>query len=302
MYARSYDAGDTFTTPVSVSRGVSYYLLSVTGTAFSTLDLEVESGGNPHVTFAFVSTADRQRKRNVYYTRSADGGSTWDTPKIVNDHNTVGNLEGRRAAFPRMAIDDRDNIFISYVRGTSRGTGTGDIMLAKVNRSNFGITAIGETGITALGFTFTWATELRIVVMSSVAHALKLLDGQEGRRHRLFFWALMLAVLVSMLSSLWTILDLSYRYGGINLNDWLFGPSGAPVLPFKFVTRELFEPDGPDIAGWVSTTIGGGVMGLLMLARQQIFWWPLHPLGFVISTSSLTNGISFSVFLSLIHI
>jgi hypothetical protein len=151
MYARSYDGGDTFTTPVSVSSGVSYYLLTVTGTSFSTLDLEVESGGNPHVTFAFVSTADRERKRNVYYTRSADGGSTWDTPKIVNDHNTVGNIEGRRAAFPRMAIDDRDNIFISYVRGASRGTGTGDIMLAKVNRENFGIVEIGEAGTAGTG-------------------------------------------------------------------------------------------------------------------------------------------------------
>ena len=37
---------------------------------------------------------------------------------------------------------------------------------------------------------------------------------------------------------------------------------------------------------------------LLMLARQHILWWPLHPLGFAISTSSLTNGISCSVFLA----
>ena len=57
--------------------------------------------------------------------------------------------------------------------------------------------------------------------MASAAHALKLLDGQQGR-HRPFFWALMLAVFVSMISSLWAILDLSYRYGGINLNRWFF--------------------------------------------------------------------------------
>ena len=55
--------------------------------------------------------------------------------------------------------------------------------------SSIGTASVGETGITALGFTFTWATELRIVVMTSAAHALKLLDGQQGR-HRPFFWAL----------------------------------------------------------------------------------------------------------------
>ena len=42
-----------------------------------------------------------------------------------------------------MAIDDRDNIFITYVQGTSDGSGTDDIMLAKVNRSDFSIVTIG---------------------------------------------------------------------------------------------------------------------------------------------------------------
>ena len=101
--------------------------------------------------------------------------------------------------------------------------------------TGIGTTAVGETGITALGFSFTWATELRVVVMASAAHALKLLDGQQGR-HRPFFWALMLAVLVSMVSSMWAILDLSYRYGGINLNRWFFG--GGARAPF----RELCRP------------------------------------------------------------
>ena len=39
--------------------------------------------------------------------------------------------------------------------------------------AGIGTSAVGETGITALGFTFAWATELRIVVMTSAAHALK---------------------------------------------------------------------------------------------------------------------------------
>ena len=61
MYARSFDGGASFGTPVSVSNGLSYYLLSANALvpSFSTLDLEVESGGNPHVAYAFVSTADR---------------------------------------------------------------------------------------------------------------------------------------------------------------------------------------------------------------------------------------------------
>ena len=149
MYARSTDKGATFTAAVSVSDNISYFPLSPAGTSsFSTLDLEVESGGNPHVVYAFVTTADHSENENVYYAHSTDGGGTWATPLIVNDVTTVGNSEGRSAAFPRMAIDDRDNIFITYVRGASDGTGTDDVMLAKVNRylDPFIMVPIGSVG------------------------------------------------------------------------------------------------------------------------------------------------------------
>ena len=76
-----------------------------------------------------VLAADRTDHGNVYLGYSADGGVTWQSPLRLNDVATVGNTEGRDAAFPRMAIDDRDRIFITYVRGTTQGGGTDDIML-----------------------------------------------------------------------------------------------------------------------------------------------------------------------------
>jgi len=150
MYASSDDGGATFTTPVEASAGVTYYPLttSVSGEGtFSTLDLEVDSSGNPRVVYAFVSTADETRKKNVYFAYSQDGGGTWETPVQVNDTQTVGATETLSCAFPRMAIDDRDNIFITYVRGASSGSDLDDVMLAKVNRfaSPFSILPVGGT-------------------------------------------------------------------------------------------------------------------------------------------------------------
>ncbi len=146
LYARSEDNGATFTTPVSVSGGRSYFVLSTagSGSSLSTLDLEVDSGGNPRVAYAFVTTADRSANRNVYFGYSSDGGDSWKTPLAVNDVSVVG-TEGAKSAFPRMIIDDRDEIFIAYERGTS---GTGDIMLAKVNRSTstFTMETFGSLG------------------------------------------------------------------------------------------------------------------------------------------------------------
>ena len=151
MYASSEDGGATFSTPVSATNSRSYYLQSTTGTgtSFSTLDLEVDSGGQPRIAYAFVTTADKTADRNVYFTYSQDGGQTWNTPVTVNDQSppvAAGTPESRSCAFPRLAIDDRDNIFITYVRGTSTGGGTDDIMLAKVNRSNYGMVLVGSLG------------------------------------------------------------------------------------------------------------------------------------------------------------
>ena len=44
-----------------------------------------------------------------------DGGGSWQTPVQVND-TKVGATESRNTAFPRMVIDDRDNVFISCAR------------------------------------------------------------------------------------------------------------------------------------------------------------------------------------------
>ena len=147
-YANSADGGASFSTPVSVSGGLSYYLLTADGggTAFSTLDLEVDSSGDPRVVYAFVTTADRSHDGNVYFGYSLNGGEIWETPLTINDVTTVGNTEGHSTAFPRLAIDDRDRIFISYVRGTTQGGGTDDIMLAKIDHRTFVQVPIGSLG------------------------------------------------------------------------------------------------------------------------------------------------------------
>ena len=164
--------------------------------------------------------------------------------------------------------------------------------------STFGNSTLGADSLTALGFTYVWAADVRTFVMASVANGLKLAEDQLARRKRALFWAIGLAIVVSIASSIWAVMYMSYSYGGINLNSWFFGPAGGPAYPFNFITQELNNPDGPDWTGWISTGVGGSVMAGLMLARHNFLWWPLHPLGFAVSAISLTNYLTLSVFLA----
>ena len=165
-YARSEDKGKTFSSPISVSGTLRYDLITInvagSTSGFSTLDLEVDSRGNPRIVYAFNQSADGHTDKfsltsgdsdNIYFNYSENGGASWlpgDDSIVVNDTLTVGS---RSTAFPRMVVDQRDNIFITYVRGSTQGTGADDIMLSKVDRETtpFTMVGIGSTANTGSG-------------------------------------------------------------------------------------------------------------------------------------------------------
>jgi len=161
-YARSNNRGASFSQAVSVSGSLRFDILTIDGNgpSFSTLDLEVDSRGNPRVVYAFNHSADGNTAQfssnpdNVYFNYSETGGALWlpsNNAIVVNDvTGTATNTEGRTSAFPRLVVDQRDNLYITYVRGASRGGagGTDDIMLARVDRetSPFTMEEIGSGG------------------------------------------------------------------------------------------------------------------------------------------------------------
>jgi len=162
--------------------------------------------------------------------------------------------------------------------------------------SGVGCPALGSVGLTSLAFTYVWAADIRTFVMASCANGLKLSEEIKTRSKKPLFWAMLASIVVSLIGSIWIILKLSYTYGGINLNPWFFG--GGALAPFNYIASKINSPTPVDWGGWLSTGIGAGAMGLLMLARQRFLWWPLHPLGFPIGGIWVVDEISFSIFLA----
>ena len=163
--------------------------------------------------------------------------------------------------------------------------------------SSAGSNALGVSGLVGLGFSYGWHSEIRSFVMSSVANGLKMTEVLVGSKRRLF-WAVVIAVLFSLVGSSWMTMELAYKYGGINLNPLFFGWGAATYGPTDMAPRIATELTGPRADAWLFMGIGGTVMAMLMWARHQFIWWPLNPLGYTISANWKTGHILGAAFLA----
>ena len=156
---------------------------------------------------------------------------------------------------------------------------------------------LGANGLVALGFSYGWHSEIRSFVMSSVANGLKMGEIITGSKRRLF-WAVLIAILVSLAGSSYMTMFLAYKYGGINLNPLFFVGQAPTFGPKDMAPRIAAALTGPRWDAWLFMGIGGTVMALLMWARHYFLWWPLNPLGYTISANWKTGHILGSAFLA----
>lgn len=161
--------------------------------------------------------------------------------------------------------------------------------------SGLGTSALGASGIVALGFTYVWAANIRIFFMPCFANALKIAEVIGGNKRHLM-WAVALSVLLALAASIWSVMTLSYAYGGVNLHGFWF--IGVPRNAGTYMARILSNPTPASASGWLFTGIGALIMGGLTFVRARFVWWPLHPLGFAISTFFIMNYVWFSVFVA----
>jgi len=161
--------------------------------------------------------------------------------------------------------------------------------------SGIGARPLGPQGLTAMALTYVWSSDIRTFVMASAANGLKVAElGSE--RKRPLFWAMMLAIIVCAVSSIWMLLRVSYLYGGINGNDWFY--DGGAKAPYNYIITQIMNPTEANITGWYIKGIGAGIMTILMFLRQRFLWWPFHPIGFAIGPIWMMDQMWFTVFLA----
>jgi len=161
--------------------------------------------------------------------------------------------------------------------------------------STLGSQAFSPSTMVAFGLSYVWMADVRIFVMASAANGLKLGSELSGKRSRLF-WAMAIAVVVSLLGSIWATMVIAYDLGGANANDWFF--KWGPMYPYEFMSGAMRNPSGPDWDGLVFAGLGAAVTAILTALQHRFPWWPLHPMGFPLSTIMMTDFMWFSIFIA----
>ncbi len=161
--------------------------------------------------------------------------------------------------------------------------------------SGFGSSLLGPSGLVAVGYTLTWAGDLLVFAMAPCANGIRLLHEVKGNRMRVLIM-LVAALFIALLGSIYITLRLGYQYGALNMHQQYF--SWFAQEPFKLASQFINTPVEANWAGWGWNALGAGVMALLMLLRHHFVWWPLHPVGYVVSGTWIMNSIWFSIFLA----
>lgn len=142
----------------------------------------------------------------------------------------------------------------------------------------------------------------RVLTASTTTHALRWMyftpalsqgakagDRVRGSRKTLF-WAILAGLLTALAINIIMVLYLGYSYGAFNFVEYpfhLYAPRryDAIVAAFK-------SPEPPSWERLALFAFGGLIMATLTFLRYRLPWWPIHPVGFIVTTTSLLHEIT----------
>ena len=105
-------------------------------------------------------------------------------------------------------------------------------------------------------------------------------------------WVLALAIFVGALSAAWGHLHLSYQVGLEQARSWYARAA------FNRLAGWLYNPSETSISGLLYTAGGFGFAVSLLLLRWRFIQWPLHPVGYVVSSWWTFTGLWFPLLIS----
>jgi len=141
-----------------------------------------------------------------------------------------------------------------------------------------GTALIKPSGLTLLAFQGAITHDMLAVMMPNFMHSFKISDYSKLNRRSLTV-ALAIAVLVGLLVSYYFYFNVTYHYGGLNLEHYCY--MSASHQFFRRAASAMQYPTGTNFKELLFMLGGIAFMGFLLFMRYRFIWWPLHPAGYL---------------------
>ncbi|NPV46385.1 MAG: hypothetical protein HPY69_05485 [Armatimonadetes bacterium] len=152
----------------------------------------------------------------------------------------------------------------------------------------FGPRNLGPRNLTMLA-SLHWLQ--RMYSGSAMPHQLEAMKIAQlrGWQYRPLLQAIMLAGLLAIVASFWTILHLSYDLGQdtarVAQTQNYFGREPTMILSNNLGMAN----QGPNLGAVGGMLFGGGLAILLVAMQMRFVWWPFHPVGYALLSSYVTH-------------
>jgi hypothetical protein len=134
--------------------------------------------------------------------------------------------------------------------------------------------------------------DLRESLMPSLVHAREVTRNVKNRR--LIIGAIIITLVMGVVVSFVAMLTLSYKFGIRELGlDWA---SRTTLAVYENVNTMVELPSKPGHWVTIFTIAGAIVMLVLVVCYHRLYWWPIHPIGYLTAYSSAMRILWFSFF------
>ncbi len=151
----------------------------------------------------------------------------------------------------------------------------------------------GVSGLLAGMSQKTLFVDLRESLMPSLVHARRI--HQNRRPAVLLLASLLLTVLLACVASVVSMMVLCYRFGIRELQlEW---SNTTTIAVFDNIHRLMTAPVGSGTWVYTFALVGALVMLILVVCYHRLYWWPIHPIGYLTAYSSAMRILWLSFFL-----
>ena len=164
-----------------------------------------------------------------------------------------------------------------------------------------GITGMGEPSAIALGLTYTFFCDAKTFAITALAHVPRLSTVLPANRRRTLVPAVAAGALIGTITVIsFTLYQGYYGIGSYNFGVVSYnGSSDGAVGIWSFTANRVHAGTlGTDWHRLRFLGIGAAFTGLLLYIRYRFPRFPIHPIGFTISSSGVLRSSFFSIFFS----